>query len=266
MENRSLCWNITERCNENCKYCYRLTGYEERTLEENLKILEMISKTEIKNLSWAGGEALLYPGIIKLLEKTKEYGIRNKLITNGKVLDKELIDKLATVLDELTISFDSTIDDIHGIIGRGENQGRHVIEILEYIKEKDYKFLVKINTVVNKLNIDNIEEIYNVLSQYNIYRWKLFKFQPLRGNAIKNRKMFDISDEEYEKIVSKIVDKAPKMKIIIVNKSEIENSYLLISPAGDFMVTDDFNDKILCEYAYLNTKNIKEIVEKYNGI
>ena len=43
MEKRSVCWNITSRCNENCKFCYRILTDSENDLEKNKKILEVLA-------------------------------------------------------------------------------------------------------------------------------------------------------------------------------------------------------------------------------
>ena len=43
MGKRSVCWNITSRCNENCKFCYRILTDSENDLEKNKKILEVLA-------------------------------------------------------------------------------------------------------------------------------------------------------------------------------------------------------------------------------
>ena len=45
MEKRSICWNITSRCNENCKFCYRIIADNEISLEKNMEILKLQRKT-----------------------------------------------------------------------------------------------------------------------------------------------------------------------------------------------------------------------------
>lgn len=124
MKRRSVCWNITSKCNENCKFCYSLKNIEECSFEENLIILERIKELNVKEITWTGGEALLYPYLFELMEIVHKNGIRNKLISNGRLISKSMIDKYEKVLDELTLSLDAVNDDILDDLGRGKGHRR----------------------------------------------------------------------------------------------------------------------------------------------
>ncbi|MCI8621229.1 MAG: hypothetical protein HFJ50_05815 [Clostridia bacterium] len=52
MEKKKVCWNITAKCNQNCKYCHRFTDIKELTFEENKRILENLIKDGITNITW----------------------------------------------------------------------------------------------------------------------------------------------------------------------------------------------------------------------
>ena len=84
MQNQEVCWNITTKCNQNCRYCHRFLNIDDLSYEENKKILMKMIKDGIKEITWTGGEALLYPRILELLRIAKAYGIKSKLITNRK--------------------------------------------------------------------------------------------------------------------------------------------------------------------------------------
>lgn len=93
--NRSVCWCVTSRCNECCKFCYRFNNYKELSLQDNLYILSVLKRLNVKEISFTGGEALLYPHLFELMSQTHKYGIKNKLITNGRNLTSKLIDELS---------------------------------------------------------------------------------------------------------------------------------------------------------------------------
>ena len=264
--NRSVCWCLTSRCNEGCKFCYRLDNYKELSLEDNLYILEKLNQLSIKEITFTGGEALLYPHILELMKKTHEYGMKTKLITNGRMLSNDLIDRINGLLDELTLSFDAIDDDIHNEMGRGIEHGKNVIRILDYIKENEINIEVKINTVVSRINSDEISKIARFLSNYTIKRWKLFKFQSLRGNSIHYENMLEISNQKFNEIIEKLKEMNINTKIVTRNTEEIEKLYLNISPNGEFLITNDYIDKRICDFKNIELEKIREVLKVNNEL
>lgn len=257
MKKRSVCWNITSRCNENCKFCYRIMTYIENDFERNKMILELLIKLKVNKITWTGGEALLYPHIEELMKISHMNGIKNNLITNGRELTKEKIDKIEPYLDYLTLSYDATDDRIHNLMGRGIEHGKHILDILEYVKNKDIK--LKINTLVSKVNKKEIINIIQVIRNYNIERWKLFKFLPLRNNAIVNNQEFEVSEEKYEETVNAVKEKCGNhIKVISCKEEEIQDDYLLINPQGDFIITKDLNDQKIYDISDTDISKLKK--------
>lgn len=260
MEKRSVCWNITSRCNENCKFCYRILTEKDNDIEKNKKILEVLAKLSIDKISWTGGEALLYPNLIELLKISKSYGIINNLLTNGKLLSAEKIVELEPYLDYITLSYDSNNSDIYKIMGRGERHGINVIKTLDFIQKNEINVKVKINTLVSKINKDEITDIGKTLERYSIERWRLFKFMPLRNCAISNSINFKISNEEFRQVISNVKDLYGKhIQISERDEDKIQSDYLLINSVGDFIITENMKDKKI----YNIEKENYEILKKY---
>lgn len=264
--NRSVCWCITSRCNESCKFCYRLDNYKELSLEDNIYISNVLKELDVKEITFSGGEAMLYPYLLDLMQQTHKYGIKNKLITNGRSLTNKLVDKLNGLLDEITLSLDSLNDEIHNEMGRGIDHGKNIIRILDYISTNNINIKVKINTVVSKVNYDEIVKIGSFLNNYEIKRWKLFKFQPLRGNAIHYEEMFEISNQQFNDVIDKLLREKIKTKIVIRNTKEIEELYLNISPEGDFLITNDYVDNKICDFKHIDLDKIREVLKVKNEL
>ena len=91
-ERYRICWNITSNCNENCKYCHRFME-NEKDFEENMTILKKMIEDGVTNITWSGGEALLYQNVVELMKYAKQNGVKNKLITNGIVFSQLDIEK-----------------------------------------------------------------------------------------------------------------------------------------------------------------------------
>ena len=239
-----ICWVLTPRCNENCKYCYRFLDIQENSYEKNEQILRKLISDGVKEITWTGGEALLYNGFSKLLKLAKESGVKSKLITNGTIVaNNNDIREICDYLNSLTLSIDSINDDINIKLGRGKEHYKNVKTVLEYLKNKNLK--TTINTVVSKVNTEYLEELGNFLKDYNIYAWRLFKFTPLRETAKRNQEYFDISDLEFndkKKILNKFKD---NFKIEYRQGDDFENKYLNIINDGEITKTENGVDIVI---------------------
>lgn len=245
MIQKEICWNITARCNQNCKYCHRFLNVRDLSYNENLSILNNLKESGINSITWTGGEALLLDGIDDLLKYSYEKGIKNKLITNGKLLTPERIDKIHRYLDSITLSIDSIEDNINFSLGRGKEHFTEIKEILDYIKYKKYDVKIRINSVVCKNNIDNFDSLIEFLNNYNIYSWRIFKFMPLREKAIKNKEAFDITIDEYSKVVQMVKQKSNVKNIDTRIEEDMKQKYILILADGSIVVTTSAGDKTI---------------------
>ena len=196
-----LCWNITSNCNRNCRFCFRERNGIERTLDQNLVILNNLEKIDVTKITFAGGEPLLYNGIEKLLEASKQKGIYNKLVTNGSLLNKTNIHLYLKNVDRIAFSVDSNSDEENYILGRGMPHYKHIQEIIPLIHEEFPKIKIDINTTIIRQTIKNTENFYksllNDFPSNSISRWKVLRFCPLRGLAKENYKEFSITDEDF---------------------------------------------------------------------
>ena len=237
MQKKRVCWNITTKCNQNCKYCHRFLGINDLTYEENKKILNNLIKDGVNNITWTGGEALLYPNLKELLKISQENGIKNKLITNGMVLaQNENMREILDYLDSLTLSLDTINDDTNEELGRGRNHFEEVKTILDYVKGKSLK--ININTVVSKKNINEMEQLGEFLNNYNISKWKFFKFMPLRETAEKNKDEFAITDAEFEQTKNVFRNFGNIGETDFRQEKDMEDKYTLLIANGDIIKTE----------------------------
>lgn len=241
MQKKEICWNITTRCNQGCRYCHRFLNINDLTFNENEKILNNLINDGVTDITWTGGEALIYENIEELIKRAYKKGIRNKLITNGKILANSNM-QILNYLDSLTLSLDSTNNKINQELGRGEEHYTNVKYILDYIKENNIDIKLRINTVANKLNIDNISEFILFLNEYNIYAWRIFRFMPLRETAVKNKNEFEILDEQFNFIKEKCNKECNITNIEYREEDDMEKKYVLLVANGDIVITENGKD------------------------
>ena len=260
---RKVCWNITARCNQNCLYCHRFLNVRELNYEENKQILDNLIRDGVTHITWTGGEALLYPDLYKLIKFSKENGVYNRVITNGKLLVDNY--DVLNYLSDLTISIDSIRPQTNLKLGRGEKHFENIKNILDYIQNGKYKKLkVNVNTVVNKQNINEIKELGEFLNQYKIGIWKLYNFIPLRETAQKNRQLFEITESEFDNAFQEVYEKYENINNIVSKKQkELEKDVLIIAD-GSIIKTEKGIDFLLGNA--LTNNVIKYINEDINVI
>ena len=238
---REVCLFLTLRCNQQCRYCHRFLGITEVGYEDNKRIIDKLTEDKIYNVTFTGGEPLLYPNIIELLKYAKEKGIKSKIITNGEILAKNpQMREIYDYLDSITLSIDSIDNDINEKLGRGYNHYAEIKEVLDSLKNKELK--VNINTVVSKVNLDSLEDLGKFLKDYNLNAWRIFKFIRLRETAKRNEKEFEISNIEF-RIHRPLFASFPNIQKIEFREDEdMENKYLLIMPNGEVIITENKQD------------------------
>lgn len=250
---KSICWDITSRCNEHCGFCYRNPNNKDLDLNSNKIILKKLIDFGVDKISFVGGEPLVYNDLFELLEWGKAYAEGKTIfsITTNAILltytidnkievNTEVVEKTLRLFDWITLSLDAPNSKIQTLMGRNVLHFDRIITILEYLKDKNCHNKVKINTVVSKVNYDYILDLYKILCRYDVKRWKMFRFLPSRGSAIEYRDKYFISEDMFLNKMLEInnYNKENKIRLSVNGYDNFDNSYITISSEGKLVVYD----------------------------
>ncbi|HJN17944.1 MAG TPA: radical SAM protein [Armatimonadota bacterium] len=97
----SIIFEAIQACNHNCLHCYNVwkspQPYPDGQFDtdDTLKLIDrIIRQTRCKVFSFTGGEPLLRPDILQLIERVRSHGVRVNLLTNGSLLTDAMIREL----------------------------------------------------------------------------------------------------------------------------------------------------------------------------
>ncbi|MBL1435522.1 MAG: radical SAM protein [Rhodobacteraceae bacterium] len=245
-------WHLTEACNFGCKYCYSAWAKErgsrdvvkDRAASHDL-IREiyaffrpgntanpLFNKMQWKSvrLNFAGGEPLLHSDRIPdLVRVASKFGFNTSLITNGSRLSASLLGEIAPHMSWLGLSLDSTNDQANREIGRVDRRGGllDLAELSEGIvaeMQKNPSLKLKINTVVNTLNVD--EDFTGLISGLSPNKWKILRMLPVVNQNLA------VSDAAFQAFVER--HHAFHDVYRVEDNDEMLESYIMIDPMGRF--------------------------------
>ena len=201
---RNLFWETTLRCNEKCMHCGSRAGEcakldDELTTDEIKKAFKDVSeKINPKNIliNVTGGEPLLRKDLFDVMDYAhNELEFRWGITTNGLLIDEEVIKQMKkTGLATMSISIDGmeeTHDKFRGVSGAFAK----TINNIKKLQSNRFLKVFQITTVVNKMNISELNEMYKLMNDLEVDSWRIINMDPI-GRALDNNKL-ELNKDDY---------------------------------------------------------------------
>ncbi len=173
---------LTYRCNNNCPHCYAGGPHQTAELDTAAwqKVIEKLAAFQVPNIVFTGGEATLRPDLPELVAHAQAQGVVTGLITNGRLLTREMVDRLAGAgLDYVQITLESVDPDIHNAMSGGGSaanrpSGEHRDawqETVAGIRNCSGRIFTSTNTTLTKANAHTALDTARFLKELGVARF-----------------------------------------------------------------------------------------------
>lgn len=244
---------LTYRCNQRCIQCYNRSGEprpleKEMTIDQWLNIARELSEIGVFECIISGGEPLLLgDDLYKIMDILSDHGVYFILITNGMLLDKEVIKRLAKYKYRfIQVSIDGVKPEIHDKIRGADGAWKRAIRAAMLVVEANLPLCI--SHCLLKQNVDSVGEMIDLAYVLGAQRIITGGYT-YSGRAILNHDKIKL-DKEDEKRAESIVrrktdeyvyagmevawsaDPVMQVKMNVV----IPDQVLLIRPNGDVKI------------------------------
>lgn len=160
-------WNLTNNCNFHCLFCNsKIKNSGEQSLPALEKTCQKLRQLGIQYVYLQGGEPLLRSDITEILKMALRNGMKPVLITNGSLLNHDLINFIKGRDVNLSVSLHALDPEIHEAL-TGDNSSGKIVSFLESLRNIKHRGNWSITTTVCKLNYREVEKIEQFAQRNN---------------------------------------------------------------------------------------------------
>lgn len=238
---KDLCFEVTQKCLNNCVFCSSRSSEREEVFIKfdvfKRTIDFFMANGGIGEISFSGGEPLLHPNILDMIEYCSNLNIRTVLYTSGlvsndekfydanehvqKILDfynnqkftsisRELLAELKKRgLKKIVFDFQGADECTYNKMMGTENGFIHLASSICRATNPELGFETSIHFVPTKLNIATFADLIEIADIAEICELRVLKFVP-QGRGFDNREQLQLTNEELKQFVLKHKNCKPK--------------------------------------------------------
>lgn len=190
---RMVAWELTRNCNLNCLHCRAsastgpYTG--ELTTDECKGIIDDILSFSSPTVILTGGEPLMRDDIFDIINYGNQKGLRLVIAINGTLLTNKKAQKLKDGgIKRVSLSLDGKDKASHDAFRGVEGSYDAVMKAAKILSKIGLPF--QINTTVTRLNVNDLEAIFNLARSIGAVAWHVFLLIPVgRGERLKGEEL-----------------------------------------------------------------------------
>lgn len=209
-------WEVTEKCNLNCKMCYSQDKNSQNKSEldtlQARKLLNILEKNNVLYLFLEGGEPLLRRDFFTILpEITSKFC--TWLSTNGTLITPDTAVQLKkNNIGTVFVSLHGSKSSVHDNITQTKGAFTNTIKGIEYLV--DNKVPTMLSCQISKLNINDIEEYIKLCKFLKVKKINFLRPYPI-GLGVENYYKYSFDEYEYEVFSHRAEELCRKHNILI---------------------------------------------------
>ena len=257
----SVCFQVTRKCNLNCKYCLSSSSIKEEyglSTEEIKKIINDLGRIGVNRLDFTGGEPLMRKDLGELIDCAKENHISTIVTTNTLLLNDKNIEVLKKA-DLVQVSIDGP-EKVHNEQRQG-NVYEKTINNIKILKENGVK--IRLNSFIYNSNKEYVDYLMDLSRDLDVFSHLFIIFTP-QGRGRDHLEEIVLQDE-VEVIKEKILKRKDEEKrnIRLYDYHEYMHSCVLLTPKGD-VISQGFYEEDSIKVGNLLEKPLDEIFQDEN--
>lgn len=219
-------WDITYECNLKCEHCLVSAGNKlknELSLDEVKGIIDQLADMKIFSLTFLGGEPLMRPDFFEVLAYSSKKNFSVTFSTNGFLINDYVVEKLENIdVFTVQVSLDG-LEETHNKIRGIDTSFTRAIQGTKKLVDSGIR--VGISTVVNKLNLGEIDELIELSISLGAVSFKAIPVMPVgRG---KDADFMSLSQQDMKNFVQDMLRRKERFADRIHLSGEETYSWLL---------------------------------------
>lgn len=174
----NVTWEVTLACNLRCRHCLSASGVRgngELSTDEAFDLIEQFSGSQVFQINFGGGEPFMRPDFEQILKKCHDQGIMTCVSTNGILLDRSLVARLAqSRLLAIQVSIDGATPQSCDAL-RGKGTFAAAVNGLELLAATPIP--TSINTVLTARNAREIPPLHSMARSLGV-AFRVSRFRP----------------------------------------------------------------------------------------
>jgi radical SAM protein with 4Fe4S-binding SPASM domain len=173
-------WELTLACDLACTHCGSRAGAkraDELTTAEALRVVGELAGMRAREVVLIGGEAYLHEGFLDIAAALRASGIEPTVVSGGRGITRDLAERMAQAgVARISMSVDG-LEATHDRMRSLRGSFAAAMQALSHAR--DAGMIIAANTNLNRLNMGELERLYEHLSAQRIASWQVQITTPL---------------------------------------------------------------------------------------